>query len=33
MIEDVDVREPAVNSDHCTIHFMAHGASTSKEQP
>ena len=21
MIEDVDVREPAVNSDHCTIHF------------
>ena len=21
MIEDVDVREPAVNSDNCTIHF------------
>ena len=21
MIVDVDVREPAVNSDHCTIHF------------
>ena len=21
MIEDVDVREPAVNSDHCTIRF------------
>ena len=21
MIEDVDVREPAVNNDHCTIHF------------
>ena len=21
MIEDVDVREPAVNSNHCTIHF------------
>ena len=32
MIEHVDVREPAVNSDHCTIH-LARGASTSKEQP
>ena len=21
MIEDVDVREPALNSDHCTIHY------------
>ncbi len=33
MIEDVDVREPAVNSDHCTIHFQLVGASTSKEKP
>ena len=33
MIEDVDVREPAVNSDHCTIHFKLVVCRKAKNNP
>ena len=33
MIEDVDVREPAVNSDHCTIHFKLMVRRQAKNNP
>ena len=33
MIEDVDVREPAVNSDHCTIHFKLVVRRQAKKNP
>ena len=33
MIEDVDVREPAVNSDHCTIHFKLVVCREAKNNP
>ena len=33
MIEDVDVHEPAVNSDHCTIHFKLVVCRQAKNNP